>query len=53
MCITCGTGPLTEGFYCEGDYWCNDCEPIEFSMWYEEAEETGDFECYWTTWDEE
>ena len=53
VCSTCGIGPLTEGFFCDEEYWCNDDEPAEFAQWKKEAEETGDFECYWTTFEDD
>jgi hypothetical protein len=54
VCQVCQS-EITEGYYCsdpEG-YWCENHKPKDWDKWYIEANTHGDFECYWSTFDEE
>ena len=53
-CDTCGVR-MIEGYCIEGgkEYYCNDHEPADFLESYKLAEEYGEYNTYWTTYDEE
>jgi hypothetical protein len=53
-CDTCGV-KMTEGYCIEGgeEYYCNDHEPADFLESYELSEDSGEYNTYWTTYEEE